>query len=258
MSGCDERCPPSRVGLTLVFKTHRLRPAQRRSKQSMKRINNYYERELTLAEIAAGEHRSFVGGLWDEIGSLQFEFLLERGLLPSHRLIDIGCGALRCGIPLIRFLDEGNYYGLDLNASLIDAGRHELEKEALAAKRPTLLVNDRFEIDRFRMSFDFAIAQSVFTHLDLNLIARCLVETRAQMKSGGKFFATFFEAPHPAHIEPITQQPGDIVTNFDCDPFHYSFSEIEWLAGISGLSARLIGDWNHPRNQKMLELSRTG
>jgi len=218
-------------------------------------MNNYFTRQLTPAEIAAGEHRNFVGGLWREIGALQFEFLLREGLLPFHKLMDIGCGALRCGIPIIRYLKEGNYYGLDFNASLIEAGNCELAKEGLTAKRAKLVVNDKFEIDSFGVCFDFAIAQSVFTHLDGDLILRCLVETRKVLNPGGKFFCTFFLAPWPRHHAPIQHQPGGVITKFDRDPFHYSFREMESLAETAGFSAKLIGEWGHPRNLQMLQLS---
>src|SRR5207248_2753736 len=147
-----------------------------------------------------------------------------------------------------------NYYGLDLNASLIEAGKHELRNEGLT-KKTQLLVNDKFELGRFGAVFDFAIAQSLLTHLDMNLILRCFIEVHRVLKPDGKFFATFFLAPSPGHIASITHQPGEVVTNLDSDPFHYSFREIEWLAEVSGLSARLIGDWDHPRDQKMIELS---
>ena len=221
----------------------------------MKPINQYYARQLTPEEIAAGAHRDLVGGLWDEVGALQFEFLRNHGLAPHHKLLDIGCGALRCGLPIIRYLDEGNYYGLDINASLIAAGEQELNKAGLITRRPHLLVDDKFEFTRFEVSFDFAIAQSVFTHLDMNLILHCLIQVRRVLKAGGKLFATFFQAPSPGHTLPIKHEPGGIVTNFDADPFHYSFSELESLAATAELSARLIGDWNHPRSQKMLELT---
>src|ERR1017187_1127891 len=221
----------------------------------MKSINPYSDRQLTREEILAGEHRTLVGGLWSEIGQLQLQFLQQNGLLPDHKLLDVGCGALRCGIPIIKYLDPGNYYGVDINESLIEAGRHELKQEGLTSKQPHLLVNDKFEFDRFGTSFDFAIAQSVFTHLDMNLVVRCLVRAREVLKSDGRFFSTFFLAPFPGHIAPIKHQPGGIITNFDADPFHYSFCEIEWVADISRLSATLIGDWNHPRSQKMIELS---
>ena len=218
-------------------------------------INNYYSRQLTPAQIAAGEHRNFVGGLWHEIGALQFEFLLQKGLRPCHKLVDIGCGALRCGVPIIRYLEEGNYYGLDINASLIEAGKFELAKAGLTAKYPTFLVNDKFGIDRFGISFDFAIAQSVFSHLDMNLIIQCLAETRKVLTSSSKFFCTFFLAPWPGHTAPIQHQPGGVITNSNRDPFHYSFSEMERLAGAAGFSANLIGRWGHPRSLQMLQLS---
>ena len=44
---------------------------------------NAYSRELSDEEIAAGAHRELVGGLWDEIGPLQFYFLRSEGLRPG-------------------------------------------------------------------------------------------------------------------------------------------------------------------------------
>lgn len=54
-----------------------------------------YGQQLTDEEILNKKYRDFVGGLWEEIGVLQFEFLKQQGLLQRHNLIDIGCGALR-------------------------------------------------------------------------------------------------------------------------------------------------------------------
>ena len=65
-------------------------------------------------------------------------------------------------------------------------------------------------------------------------------------------YATFFEAPTGAHLEPITHQPGDIITNYDSDPFHYSLDEIRAMAEIARMNVEYIGDWGHPRDQKML------
>lgn len=39
--------------------------------------------------------REKVGGLWEQLGSLQFEYLVRNGLEPHHFLLDIGCGSLR-------------------------------------------------------------------------------------------------------------------------------------------------------------------
>ena len=217
----------------------------------MKGINSYW-RQLTAGEVERGEHRNFVGGLWEKKGKLQFDFMRENELLPHHKLVDIGCGALRGGVHFIRYLNRGNYYGIDINASLIKAGKREVESEDLLDKHPHLLVNNNFEMSRFDVSFDFAIAVSLFTHLYANQIVRCLVEIRKVLKPDGKFYATFFEAPSSAHLEPITQHPGGITTYFDADPFHYSVPEMEWVAKEACLLMNVIGDWEHPRAQKML------
>ena len=91
---------------------------------------NEYGRQLTDSEIRSGGHREFVGGMWEEIGSLQFDFLKKSGLTPLHRLVDIGCGCLRGGVYFVPYLEKSHYYGIDINASLIEAGRKELFKTA--------------------------------------------------------------------------------------------------------------------------------
>lgn len=212
---------------------------------------NEYGRQLQPAEIEAGEHRNFVGGLWDEMGALQFDFLKERGLQPGNRLVDVGCGALRGGIHFIRYLEPGRYHGIDINASLIEAGTREIAQLQLDGRLPHLLVNDAFELFRFDTRFDYAIATSVFTHLPLNHILRCMVEVRKVLSPGACFYATFFEAPTSAHLDALTHAPGGIVTYLDADPYHYGIEEIRWVAGNAGLAAERIGDWNHPRDQRM-------
>jgi SAM-dependent methyltransferase len=212
---------------------------------------NIYGRQLSPAEIEAKEHRNLVGGLWDEIGELQLNFLKDQGLQPQHRLVDVGCGALRGGVHFIRYLDPGCYYGIDINRSLIDAGRQELEEQHLAARGPNLLVDDNFAVNRFDVSFDFALAVSLFTHLPMNHIVRCLVEVRTALAPGGRFFASYFEAPACAHLQPLRHATGGIVTRYDADPFHHAFDELAWLASIAGLRAQRIGKWAHPRGHSM-------
>ncbi len=217
----------------------------------MEEVNSYW-RQLSADEIAAGQHREMVGGMWEEIGHLQFDFLKQQGLLPEHRLLDVGCGCLRGGIHFLRLLNKGNYYGLDINSSLIATGKMELTSAGLLDKNPNLLVNDKFEFSKFGVKFDFALGLSVFTHLFMNHIARCLVEVKKVLQPDGRFYATFFQAPYPAHLTPILHQPGDVTTNYDSDPFHYSYEEVQALAENVGLVTELIWDWQHPRSQKML------
>ena len=219
---------------------------------------NAYGRQLSPTEIETKEHRNLVGGLWEELGALQFNFLKDHGLQPHHRLVDLGCGALRGGIHFIRYLNAGHYYGIDINASLIEAGKRELEQEKLEGKGPHLLVDDKFRLGGFATSFDCAIAVSVFTHLPMNHVIRCLVEVRKALRPEARFFASYFEAPAKAYLEPLQHSPGGIVTNYDADPYHYSLAEFEWLAEIAQLKVEQLGAWGHPRDQRMLSFSRDG
>lgn len=216
---------------------------------------NQYHHQLTQEQIKAGIHRDMVGGMWEEIGRLQFEFLRAHGLKPNHRLLDVGCGSLRGGIHAIEYLEDRNYYGLDINPSLIEAGRHEIKLAGLSHKNPNLALSDRFELGLFGKKFDYLLALSVFTHLFANHIIRCLAGAREVLAPRGRFFATFFLAPHSVHLAPIVHQPGGVTTEYDRDPFHYSLDEIRVMATLANLSVEVIGYWNHPRGQQMLLFS---
>ena len=67
-------------------------------------------------------HRRSIGNVrhWDTIGSLQFDYLVEHGLQPQHYLLDVGCGPIRGGMHFIRYLETGHYYGVDLNAPVLE------------------------------------------------------------------------------------------------------------------------------------------
>jgi SAM-dependent methyltransferase len=216
---------------------------------------NKYGFTLTDEQIAAGAHRGKVGRDWEGTGRLQHEFLVARGLLPTSKLLDVGCGALRAGILLARYLEPGRYYGIDVNESLIRAALiHELPMAGLQDRVPAdnLRVTDRFECD-FGVAFDFAIAQSVFTHLPLNHIRLCLYQLSRVMALGGRFYATFFEAPPQTPYDRRVQQ---VVRKTwpERDPYHYRRDDLRWAAEtVADWNARYIGDWGHRRGQRMIE-----
>ena len=115
-----------------------------------------------------------------------------------------------------------------------------------------------FKYDTLHRQFNFALAQSVFTHLSANEIMRCLVQMDRALAPGGKFFATFYENDQGARfIDDIEQKPG-LVTHPDRDFFHYHRSAFEWLCEGTGLQVEYLGGWNNPRNQKMLVFTHKG
>ncbi len=221
----------------------------------MDKVINEYGKLLNGIDISEKHHRGFVGGMWEEMGRLQIQFMLENGLNPKSKLLDIGCGALRGGIYFIRYLNKGNYFGLDINSSMIEAAKYELQHEGLNDKNSTLLVNDKFEFSLFESEFDFILAQSVFTHLPLNHILRCLIEVKKVLKKDGVFYVTFFKAKLNNFLDSIEHPLGKVITNFDSNPYHYPFEFIEGISEKAGLNAEYIGNWNHPRNQKMIKIT---
>ena len=205
-------------------------------------------------------HRDRVGGLWDEIGRLQFDYLVREGLKPHHRLLDVGCGCFRGGVHFLKYLDAGHYYGLDADASIIEAGfAEELEAEGLLPKLPreNVVVEAGFDASRFGVLFDFALAQSVFTHISANDIRLCLARLARNMRPGGVLFATFFECP-PEHEEklPLAHEPGGIITFMNRDPFHYREDQMRNLCADLPWRIENIGSWGHPRVQRVLRFVR--
>ena len=198
--------------------------------------------------------REAVGGMWDKIGNLQFKFLVQQGLLPGHKFLDIGCGSLRGGIHFISYLDDGNYFGIDKDSALLKAGAEiEVPRAGIANRKINLHHNIDFDFAHFQVSFDYALAQSVFTHLPSKRILACLRQLKKVLAPDGKFFSTFFEVPenHP-ETSPCLHSPGGIQTHTHCDPFHYKSSELSELGRIAGFHAFYLGNWEHPRAQKMM------
>lgn len=217
--------------------------------------SSYYDRAAIADAIRDGQHRETIGGLWDEMGAHQMAFLIARGMQPSDRLLDVGCGSLRLGVHAIAYLDAGRYFGTDLNPDLIDAGRErELDDaQRLKAPRSQFASDDAFDFGFLPEPMDFAIAQSVFTHLPLNHLRRCLATLRPHMAESGQFLVTYFDCPTERSLfEPMTQPRGGVVTHDYMDPYHYRLADMAWAAEQTGWRLEPIGDWSHPRNQSIV------
>lgn len=197
------------------------------------------------AGVHKAGHRKYVGGAWEEIGRLQFDFLVGQGMRPDSYLLDIACGAFRLGVRAVPYLEPGHYLGIEKEQSLIDLGiREELGAELAREKRPETVVSAEFEFERFSRRPDFAIAQSLFTHLTPELIDRCFAKLRPCLHEGSRFFATYFRM-RPGFANPSVSH--------DHGFFAYTEAEMEAFGTRNGFVSKYIGDWAHPRKQVMVE-----
>jgi hypothetical protein len=190
-------------------------------------------------------HREYVGGWWDYMQQLQYNFMRAQGLKPHHHLWDIGCGSLRAGVALIRYLDRGHYHGVDRWKWLVDQGiKKELGYAAYKAKYPELIVSGTFDFAGFTNPPDYVLAQSLFTHLPKNDIIRCLQRVRSRSLDSTIWFASFLVADAPVNNP---NKPHDQ------NGFFYTVQEMEGFARETGWNPAFIGEWDHPyREQQMM------
>lgn len=76
-----------------------------------------------------------------------FKRLLHHGLKSGDRCVDYGCGTLRLGIRVMRYLDRGDYWGLDIAEDFLKVGRELIGEELYRDKRPNLKVINQVSVD---------------------------------------------------------------------------------------------------------------
>jgi len=189
-------------------------------------------------------YRNYVGGMWDEIGELQFNYIVSQGLNPDHCFMDVGCGALRGGVRFIEYLNDGNYLGFDKEKKLVEIGKKKVLPKGLSdIKHPEFVISDNFNFDDFSKKPDFALALSLFTHLNSEDIIKCLKNLKNFVKKDHTFFATFFEGESGENPD----------SSHSLDHFDYTKDEMISFGERTGWKAEYIGDWNHPRDQKIMK-----
>ena len=205
--------------------------------------NFYYNQSLIEKNLNKNEfYKDVVGGSWEEIGNLQFQYLIQENLKPHHKLFDIGCGSLRGGCKFIKYLDINNYYGIDIYEKLIDLGyKKEIKEKNLEYKinRKNLVSNENFNFDKVNTIFDYALSISLFTHLPLTDLDLCLQNLKKLFKPDAKYYSTFFLA-------------NDRKRCTNTDPYYHYFDDILAIAVKNGYVTTLKQNFKHPRGQQMI------
>ncbi len=197
--------------------------------RTLMRVRTFLNPELAIGQQ---EDRAPI-----KVGRLQYDYLVSHGLKPHHDFLDYGCGAVRGGRYVIPYLEEGRYYGVDISPDILRYSRRLLKTKGLDRKRPTLkhIQSSSVPFDR---TFDFGIAQSVFSHTDRATTQHILCTIAKVLRPNGKFFGTFW----------IRDEYGE---RMGID-YYYPVAEIAEMAEKAGLDFEVRDDYVHPSQQMVI------
>ena len=217
-----------------------------------------------LAERAARRARALVAGrqarrhglvgrpeLWQLKRDFQIAFLRAHGLEHGHVLVDVGCGTLRGGIPIIEYLDVGGYVGIDVRAEAIEEARRELLESGLEDKRPELIAAPSLASVDLGRSADRIWAFSVLMHLDDERLMECFEFAQRHLAADGVFYANAITAELPParwREFPVLSRPVEVYGDFAASAglFVRDLGPLAGLGHVTGLA--------HHDEQRMLEL----
>jgi ubiquinone/menaquinone biosynthesis C-methylase UbiE len=154
-----------------------------------------------IREHSGGIDRERFISMGDEI---QHSLIGSAKLLPSHRVLDVGCGCGKLARPLTTYLNsKGGYDGIDITKEVINWCNEryqnypnfrfyfaDLYSERYNPKGAFKASNYKF---RFQNNeFDVVFLGSVFTHMIPEDMENYLIEIARVMKPGGICLATYF------------------------------------------------------------------
>lgn len=128
--------------------------------------------------------------LWEMKRRFQIEYLRSVGLLPHHQLLDLGCGTMRGGIPLIQYLDVGHYTGVDVRAAALEEGCREIEEAGLVGRQPQIFCCEDLREFQAGKRFDVIWAFAVLIHMSDSVLDGALEAVARHLEPAGIFYAS--------------------------------------------------------------------
>jgi ubiquinone/menaquinone biosynthesis C-methylase UbiE len=131
-----------------------------------------------------------IGGRDDSVIShAQTSILLDAGLKPEMKVLEVGCGTGRVLIGLGKHLQGGSYTGIDLVDQCVEYTRSRIVDLGLGEDFKARRMSSY--LDYPDDTYDFVFAFSVFTHMELEEIYQTLVELRSRLKPDSFALFTF-------------------------------------------------------------------
>ena len=166
---------------------------------------------------------------FDRLSGVKLKHLIDLGLTPDSKVLDVGCGTGLLATAMEGYLSErGFYYGTDLGKEAISFCKTRFKRPNFAFAQ-----NEMTRIPVTGMAFDQIVYYSVFTHTYPDETALLLAESKRLLAPNGLIFADLFASPL---VERYSGNRGAVEVNLD---------HLMRLVELVGLKAELVmsGQW---------------
>jgi cyclopropane fatty-acyl-phospholipid synthase-like methyltransferase len=124
-------------------------------------------------------------------GELQLELLKLEGCTPDSHVLEVGCGCLSAGVPVMRYLARSHYVGIEPNRWLLDAALTDWRVRWLVAtKRPIFLERTDFDATESGRTFDYVLAHSILSHCAHWQLDQFMRNVRRVLRPRGRVLAS--------------------------------------------------------------------
>jgi SAM-dependent methyltransferase len=155
--------------------------------------------DFMVKKLAAGaEHSTLGANIRDEAytrakAERWSQRMIEHGLKPGDLCIEYGCGSLWAAEPIIRYLDKGRFYGIDLTDEFYQVGRARLA-DLVAEKAVRLgIISEPVLREIAALQPDFLYSRKVLPHVAESALPRYLANVCSVMAP--KTFAILDNTP---------------------------------------------------------------
>jgi SAM-dependent methyltransferase len=185
------------------------------------RLDGYVDIEKPLPEGYAAQ------------GGEYFNYIRKHGFEPHHRFLDYGCGFLRAALPIVPYLTDGRYVGVDISAKRIARGQHHLQSKGIPRDAYDVHVVTDCELGALAgQRFDFVWAMSVINHMPESDIRVMLPAMRRLMAPGGQFLFVFNE--------------GEATKRWRIKDWWYRVEDMRAWCEAAGFAFEILPDYEEP------------
>lgn len=185
------------------------------------------------------EARGYVGTT-QASGVCQFELMKREGCVPTSRVLEVGCGVLHAGVPLMEYLDPGNYVGMDPNEWLRNLAMEDSRvRQLVASKRARFLSQSDFDASSLGMQFDLVLSHSVLSHAAHRQLEEFIRNVGKVLAPGGRILASLRLAegnPHGSAGTPDRQDSMHETWQYPGSTW-FTFATVASTADAHGLKA---------------------